>query len=118
MENSETQGTNPLILDSSILAKGPEANTSGRIYPQETFDKEVAKFDLSKTVEEAVTESGSEMTAEEQAEILKQIISQSKQNTLKLYKTPGKQVAKDAERKRKNKNRAAKKSRKLNRKNK
>lgn len=74
-------------------------------------------IDIEKPLEEATQDAKSEMSAEEQQAILKQIIQQAKQRSiLGIHRKSGKMVSPNASKKRKAKSKMQKKSRKNNRK--
>jgi hypothetical protein len=73
-------------------------------------------LETDKPLDEAAKDSKTEMSAEEQQALLKQIIQGTRRKAAGFFKTPGKAISKDAEKKRKAKNKQSKKSRRANRK--
>lgn len=73
-------------------------------------------LETDKPVDEATKDSQTEMSAEEQQALLKQIIQGTKRKAAGFFKKPGKIEPKGAEKKKKARNKQAKKSRRANRK--
>lgn len=118
MEEKNESTENSKILLEGIVQKGNEENT-GRIYPDNFVGAhwESDTLDVNKSIEEATHDAGSELSVEEQQEILKQIIQDSKQKSGASYFTKFvKQKSVNADKKKKAKKRMSNKTRKLNRK--
>jgi len=111
MEENTEKKIDETILTGAMV-EFQKQSTGTRLYTQEEF------LDTSKPLDEATKDAESEMSVEEQQSILRDIIQGSKQKAAKFYKSPGQMIAKDADKKRKLKIKAAKKARKKNRKNK
>ena len=73
-------------------------------------------IDPTKPIEEAAMDAQSEMSAEDQQKILKEIIRQTKMKTMSRFSGAGKMISPEAAKKRKAKIKAQKRARKANRK--
>lgn len=123
MENNNQQapGTHMIVSKELADALQPLTNT-----PEIVLDGKIVNFQKENSgsgsyiSEEALGEVTPqiEMTPEEQQAILRQIIQGTKNKGLNMFKKISKTVSVDADKKRKAKNKAAKKSRKSNHKKK
>ena len=115
---SEEKKENPIVLEG--VTEFPKENKGGPIYSEESFNKSIKSINPDKSMEEAVQEAAiNEMSAEEQQEILKQIIRESKRSAMNgLKKSKKNMVSPNLLKNRKAKLKMQKKSRKINRKKK
>lgn len=99
------------------MTENNPAPAENLITSQEVADQLKSVLDPSKSIADASSEAETEMSAEDQQMILKQILGESqKRSALGYFKKPGKMVSPNAEKKRKAKNKQQRNSRKANRK--